>query len=68
MVLDTSGVEGRGGTMPCEPRMVGGADVAKIGNRNRLLGIISQVDGNLNSPYYWGGWSNKCQEVIAIPE
>jgi hypothetical protein len=46
----------------------GGADVAKIGNRNSLLGIISRVDGNLNSSYYWGGWPNKCQEVIAISE
>jgi hypothetical protein len=27
----------------------GGADVAKIGNRNSLLGIISQVGGDLNS-------------------
>jgi hypothetical protein len=45
-----------------------GTDVAKIGNRNNLLGITSQVDGSLNNPYYWGGWPNKCKEVIVILE
>jgi hypothetical protein len=42
------------------------ADVAKIGNSNNLLEIISQVAGSLNNPYYWGGWPNKCKEVIVI--